>query len=231
MAEEADNIFQSPEMLDPCSVNTEDRMIETYLIEYRYEFAYKLFQKGDVLDIGSGPGLGASYLQKKGGIRCFGIDHTLDAVKVSKGRYPSLSFVLGDAEELPYPSETFHAITAMELIEHVKDPQRFLSEVRRVLAYNGLIVVSTPNYKIMGDPQNHPFHLRHYKVDELISEFQSAGFAVERIEGFYWQIPHLPREILIRLHNVSWSIKFLCHIVRNTPQHAKYILLAARKVN
>lgn len=52
---------------------------------------------------------------------------------------------VGDCRTLPYPDNFFNIVTANMVAEHVDDPVRFASEVRRVLAPEGLFVLHTPN--------------------------------------------------------------------------------------
>ena len=50
-----------------------------------------------------------------------------------------------DEEGFPFEDNYFDAVTALELIEHLFDPDHFLEEVYRVLKPEGIFVLSTPN--------------------------------------------------------------------------------------
>ena len=56
-----------------------------------------------------------------------------------------LKKVAADIEQLPFADETFSLVTANMVVEHVKNPERLLREVRRVLAPGGLFLFHTPN--------------------------------------------------------------------------------------
>jgi SAM-dependent methyltransferase len=45
----------------------------------------------------------------------------------------------------PFPAAAFDAVIAAEIIEHVYDTDRFLQEIKRVLADDGVLVMSIPN--------------------------------------------------------------------------------------
>jgi SAM-dependent methyltransferase len=45
---------------------------------------------------------------------------------------------------LPFPSGTFDVVMALEVIEHLLDPDAFLAEIVRVLAPGGRVILSTP---------------------------------------------------------------------------------------
>jgi len=50
-----------------------------------------------------------------------------------------------DTEDFPFEDNFFDAVIALELIEHLYDPDHFLEEVYRVLKPSGYFILSTPN--------------------------------------------------------------------------------------
>lgn len=46
---------------------------------------------------------------------------------------------------LPYPNNTFDAIVAMEIMEHIQDHEVFFKEANRILKPGGSVYISTPN--------------------------------------------------------------------------------------
>jgi ubiquinone/menaquinone biosynthesis C-methylase UbiE/uncharacterized protein YbaR (Trm112 family) len=61
--------------------------------------------------------------------------------------------VCANAEFLPFATDSFGLLTAIDLIEHVADPKPVLRECRRVAAPNGLVYVSTNNrYSLAPEP-------------------------------------------------------------------------------
>ena len=49
-----------------------------------------------------------------------------------------------DAHDLPFKNESFDAVIAQAVLEHVLDPQRCVSEIHRVLKPTGLVYSDTP---------------------------------------------------------------------------------------
>ena len=54
-------------------------------------------------------------------------------------------FVCGDATRLEFASASFDAVTMFDVIEHVPDDKKAISEVLRVLKPGGYVLVSVPN--------------------------------------------------------------------------------------
>jgi SAM-dependent methyltransferase len=48
-------------------------------------------------------------------------------------------------ERLPFPDGTFDVVISNHVVEHVADPDRHLSEIRRVLKASGVCYLATPN--------------------------------------------------------------------------------------
>jgi ubiquinone/menaquinone biosynthesis C-methylase UbiE len=57
----------------------------------------------------------------------------------------NVELLKGELDELELPPASFERIICTEVLEHVVDPQRLLSELARVLAVDGKIVVTLPN--------------------------------------------------------------------------------------
>ena len=52
--------------------------------------------------------------------------------------------VIGDAQTLPFQSNSFDCLLASEVLEHLANPQSFVDEARRVLRPGGLVVLTVP---------------------------------------------------------------------------------------
>ncbi len=64
---------------------------------------------------------------------------------IATTRYPNESFALTDLEDFSeFPDDSFDRVVSLETLEHCPKPQRFLSEVARVLKPDGLLVMSLP---------------------------------------------------------------------------------------
>ena len=93
-----------------------------------------------VLECSSGHGGGASYLSRTLKPASYtGLDFNAAGVEFCNERHkvPGLDFVHGDAENLPFPDESFDAVINVEASHIYPHFDRFLSEVKRVLRPGG----------------------------------------------------------------------------------------------
>lgn len=131
--------------------------------------ARKLRDAGRVLDVGCGTGYGSAILASKGR-HVVGIDVSEQAVSRAQASHQrdDLEFTVMSATELDFPTASFDAAYSIQVIEHVEDVKRHLSEVVRVLRPGGRFVVATPN-RLTYSPNGlqNPFHIREYDVREL----------------------------------------------------------------
>jgi 2-polyprenyl-6-hydroxyphenyl methylase / 3-demethylubiquinone-9 3-methyltransferase len=99
-----------------------------------------------VLDLGCGGGFLSNYLAARGH-RVTGIDPTLENLAVARANDPSQTVIyeLGDPHALPYARHSFEVVCAMDLLEHLEDPERVIAEASRVLVPGGLFVFHTFN--------------------------------------------------------------------------------------
>ena len=99
-----------------------------------------------VLDLGCGGGFLSNYLAERGH-RVIGVDTTAENLAIARAndRSHSATYVRGDACALPFARHSFDVVCAMDLLEHVEDPERVIAEASRVLAPGGLFVFHTFN--------------------------------------------------------------------------------------
>ncbi len=97
-----------------------------------------------VLDVGCSSGDLARRLVERGA-SVIGID--TDEQAAAEARAVCEQVLVGDVEtmELPFPDESFDVVLCGDLIEHLRNPERFLSRVRPLLRPGGRLVLTTPN--------------------------------------------------------------------------------------
>jgi SAM-dependent methyltransferase len=138
---------------------TRDRL-QTWLKQLSYRQYHSMLLRyaelsvnssGELLEVGCGPGYLISFLEKwfpKMSITGFEYDQRL--IEEAKERVQRISFIQGNAEELPFSDCQFDVMVSLHLIEHLYNPEKMLQEVHRVLKPNGIFIVATPNLGGLG---------------------------------------------------------------------------------
>jgi 2-polyprenyl-3-methyl-5-hydroxy-6-metoxy-1,4-benzoquinol methylase len=169
----------------------------------RRRFARENVSPGDrVLDLGCGQGDLTAVLAEIGA-HASGVDVAEAALARARRRHPQLSFDLAPIDgPLPLADGGFDVVWASEVIEHVADTARWLSEVRRVLAPAGRLLVTTPNHERLAlalggierysEPLGDHLHLYSARsLRDLLREFHFDPVQVRRQAG-----PPLLRRLL-----------------------------------
>jgi len=89
--------------------------------------------------------------------------------------------VCGSATALPFASDTFDLVAAFDVVEHCDPEELALSEIARVLAPGGVLLMSVPAYQwawTSFDEANH--HHRRYTRARAVRAVEEAGLQVER---------------------------------------------------
>jgi SAM-dependent methyltransferase len=107
-----------------------------------------------VLDIGCGVGQVVARLQQAG-YEAHGVD--VSEPNIARARRVSERCQLYDGRRLPYPDGHFAAAGALNVLEHVDEPEAFIRELVRVVEVGGRIVLSSPNFmRVLGFRDYHP---------------------------------------------------------------------------
>jgi glycosyltransferase involved in cell wall biosynthesis/ubiquinone/menaquinone biosynthesis C-methylase UbiE len=189
----------------------------------RYDFA-KEFCEGKIsLDAACGVGYGSVCLAEVAK-EVTGIDISSEAIAYAKSNYQrdNLRFRVMDVSRLEFPDKYFDAVCSFETIEHLKQPETFISEVKRVLKDNGIFIVSTSpqGRKTIHNPKN-PYH----KI-----EFSPADFASLLKRNFMHVEIFGQRRMQSNLHYYVQKIDVL-HLRACLPNFAKRKICHALKTH
>jgi ubiquinone/menaquinone biosynthesis C-methylase UbiE len=116
-------------------------------LELRRGFLVSEARRDDrALDLGCGDGAFTGILAGAAG-SAVGVDVAEAALRRARSRHPDVEFELVSVDgSLPFADNQFDLVWSSEVIEHVADTARWLSEVRRVLAPGGRLLLTTPNH-------------------------------------------------------------------------------------
>lgn len=123
--------------------------IESYRYTYEpfiHSFAQFTRWSGKrVLEVGVGAG--TDFLQfARAGARCYGVDLTREAIDNVKARLRLYGLSAEDltrcnAEQLPYPDNSFDLVYSWGVIHHAEDTEKVLSEINRVVRPGGFVKI------------------------------------------------------------------------------------------
>ncbi|MGJ8597242.1 bifunctional 2-polyprenyl-6-hydroxyphenol methylase/3-demethylubiquinol 3-O-methyltransferase UbiG [Sulfitobacter sp.] len=103
-----------------------------------------------VLDLGCAGGFMAEALDDRGA-QVTGIDPAADAIKAARTHAAdrNITYDIGVGEALPYVDGQFDAVVCVDVLEHVKDLNKVLAEISRVLKPGGMFLFDTINRNII----------------------------------------------------------------------------------
>ena len=101
-------------------------------------------ESDDVLDVGCGTGVLTRELTQHVGDTgsATGFDLSESMLCVARNRCPEATFKQGNVSELPFDDKSFDVVISSFMLMFVPDPERSLSEMRRVLRPGGRLVIS-----------------------------------------------------------------------------------------
>lgn len=101
-----------------------------------------------VLDVGCGGGFSCEFMAARG-VCVSGVDQSQKCIDVAIQHAHSsgleIDYCCGVAEQLPYADQSFDVVICVDVLEHVEDVKRVVSEVARILKPNGLFFFDTIN--------------------------------------------------------------------------------------
>ena len=101
----------------------------------------RIIPGGKILDLGCGAGSFLKGLKRKG-MDCYGIEIAANAAQIA--REAGLQ-IFPDLFEASFESDTFDAITANHVLEHMREPNKTLKELKRILKPSGTLIIAVPN--------------------------------------------------------------------------------------
>lgn len=132
-----------------------------------------------LLDAGAGEG---QYRPLFSHTRYIGVDYTIGD---PHWNYSQLN-AFADLSHLPFKDNSFEAVLCTQVLEHIREPERVLKELHRVLKPGGQLILTAP-----GNSEEHqiPYDFYRYTSYGLQYLFEKAGFEileVRRLGGHFW---------------------------------------------
>lgn len=181
------------------------------LSQFREVMLHSQYKSGRWLDAGCAKGF-LLKIASQHGWKPYGFDVSAYAIRKARKNCPKANlFVLNAENKLPFGDGFFEVITALELIEHLKEPENFLKEAYRMLKPNGLLFITTPNvaslfnsravrgvYRSLGyttpfDDETHVFYFDSELITKTLKRYKFSKVKIK----YSWNSGrinlHLPR--------------------------------------
>ena len=152
-----------------------------------------------LLEIGSG--LGHLVGQLDGLFATVAVDVNHWALVQSQAVAPRTLLQVASAEDLPFADASFGVVIIKHVVEHLPHPAKAISELGRVLAPGGTLILATPNLASLSRPSkganwigyHDPTHISLKPPSEWLAMLKEAGFRLKRVfaDGF-WDAPYVP---------------------------------------
>lgn len=169
-----------------------------YIVARKFQLKWKLKlikshitkQQNTILDYGCGTG---EFLKvcEKAGYNIYGIDPNEEAIDLAKKKSNGIFTTNTKLNETD--NEKYDMITLWHVLEHVPNLKETISELKRILKKDGILIIAVPNYKSFDaeyykeywagyDVPRHLWHFSSYSIKKLFSE---VNMEVKKIKPMY----------------------------------------------
>ncbi len=143
-----------------------------------------------VLDVGCGSGTLLGLLKRRG-FQTTGVDFSAEAAKLA-AEENGVRVITGALADAAFADGSFDIVTLFHVMEHVTNPRDVLSEVRRILVDDGVVILQVPNidswqFKVFGSRWyglDIPRHLIDYSEEAMLKLLKDCSFMPLRVRHF-----------------------------------------------
>ncbi len=122
---------------------------------------YAKYAKGTLIDVGAGLAPYKSFFK-----------NVKKYIKMDNFEYPgSKPDIIGDALNIPMKDKSVDSVFSSQVLEHIKDPQKMVNEIHRILKKDGVCILTTHMAQVLhGEPHDY-FRFTEYGLRELFKKF------------------------------------------------------------
>jgi len=104
-------------------------------------------------------------------------DLSFSAIQFLKHCHRRGHYLVADAMNLPFKSGAFSHVVCSEVLEHLENDRKALSEISRVTKSYGKIILTFPHRKMFfTNDDRYVHHYRRYETEEILADLEDAGF-------------------------------------------------------
>ncbi|AOB33093.1 methyltransferase [Bordetella sp. H567] len=142
-------------------------------------------QIGTYLEVGCGTGFVLSGVAKAfPQASLHGSELHTEGLRFAAQRVPAAKFMQLDARRIPFRAE-FDAVGAFDVLEHIKEDEIVLDQLRMSLKSGGALFLTVPQHpSLWSVTDTRAYHERRYTADELHGKLKRAGFRIVRSTSF-----------------------------------------------
>lgn len=192
-------------------------------------------QNDKLLDVGAASGIFLNLAQQDG-YETEGIEPSDFLVKEAKNRY-GLELFKGTVEEFETENK-YAVITLLDIIEHLVNPDAFMSHVDRLIADNGILVLVTPDVnsltaRLMGKRWWHYriAHINFFNLPSIRFLLEKHGYEIVLKKKYVWNfsVYYLATRLLPFLKNKKTLQKTLKRLHLKLPLMDSWEIYACKR--
>jgi len=160
-----------------------------------------------ILDLGCGDGAHLPWLRDQVTGTIYASDYNLLRLRRATGRGVAERVVLADLTDYPAADDAFDVVFCNHVLEHVPDAGAALTETRRILAPDGIVILGVPNegaaawrlaYRLQPASRQSTDHIHFFTAKDLAARCRAAGFGVREVKPLGWGVPHWGLDARVR---------------------------------
>lgn len=158
----------------------------------------KQIAENNILDCGCGEGIVMNHLKKKiSRARFVGFDIDKTSVNLAKKLNPSSKISLGSIYKISQKENSFPLLLCMEVLEHLDEPEKALSEIKRVTSKYAIISVPCEPFfslsnilrlKYLKSLGNTPGHINRWSIPSFRSLISKYFIIEKEVYPFPWMV-------------------------------------------
>lgn len=161
-----------------------------------------------ILDVGTSTGTNLRMLRELGYSQYVGLDFSLEAIRFCRNK--GLGEVInGDIKNLPFPDGYFDLVLATDIVEHIDDDGKAMSEISRVLKKGGHALITVPAFmSLWGLQDDVSHHQRRYRIPQMSDLITKTDLTLRKSHYFnfilfapIWLARQMIRTFKVRLES------------------------------
>jgi len=126
--------------------------------------AIRIANPKNIFDIGCGDGHVTKFIKDNTDVSIVGADLSPEIIRVAKNDYPDINFYIRSIFDTKEKTKSYDLVIASEILEHLKEPEKALKEMKRISKRYCLITVPNEPYFTLANISQLK-HLKHFGLN------------------------------------------------------------------